>query len=376
MSSYLVPKDVFRYLLPVHPSVNREMIHVPYWRFKGVMYDCVPSEIRNRFMDLSLLALKSDFLPNSLGLRSQALKLKFLSPDTKGDFLHPTLSAENAVNLFQTRFDPESSDPRFHRETLGESLSIIYSPVFMDQQLYDAVLNQPITIAHPDEQAISDLPRKTLNWTLDFLATLCPDCGWNLSGERNALVLSCRNCDTLWMPMGKAFRKLPFAFDVSKEEDCLYFPFWAVKTEISGIRLKTVADMAKAANLPRILQEEWHEQGFQFWIPAFRLRPGTFLRVSTAMTLSQPLVHPEKSLPEKQPFHSVNFSVQEALKSLKLILANFMKPRDHFLPLLKDITFGSKSFTLVFLSFKDIGHEYLHPEYKLAMTKSHIMPDH
>jgi ribosomal protein L37AE/L43A len=373
VSSYLFAGDVFRYVLPIHPSVNREMIHVPYWRFKGVMYACVSHEIKNHFMDLSLLALKSDFFPNSLGLRSQTLKLKFVSPDTRGSFLDPTLPAKNAVNHFQSRFDQESSEPVFHREYMGESLSLIYSPVFMNRTLYDAVLDQPITIAHPGEQALQDLPRENMNWKLDFLATLCPDCGWNLTGEKNALVLACRNCNTLWMPVNKTFKKLPFAFDVSKDEEYVYFPFWAVKAEIAGLQLRTVADMAKAANLPKIVREEWNHQDFQFRVPAFRLRPGTFLRVSTAATLSQMGAHPEKKLPGHQPAQAVNLSIKEALKSLKLILADFFKPREKIFPLLNGITLAPKSFSLIFLGFKDIGHEYFHPDYNLAITKNHIV---
>lgn len=353
--------------------MKNDILYVPYWRFKGLMVACVSDEIQHRLMDLSLLALKSDFFPNSVGLRSQTLKLKFVSPDIQGNFLHPTLPAKSAVNHFQSRFDQEMPEPVFLRETIGESLSLIYSPVFMDRNLYDAVLNQPVTLSRFNERTLLDLPLKNMTWKLDFLATLCPDCGWNLTGEKNARVLACRNCNTLWMPVEKTFQKIPFAFESPEDEEDLYFPFWVVKAEVSGLQLETLADMARAANLPAVIPEEWQHQGFQFRVPAFRLRPGTFLRVSSAATLCRSLAHPVKSLPGTRPYHAVNVSIQEALKSLKPILADFVKPREKIFPMLEQIKILPKSFTLVFLAFRDTGYEYLHPKHHLSITKNHVM---
>lgn len=64
---------------------------VPYWRFKGLSYTCGSAGVSHRFLDISALALEESFpgLPVSLGVRSQALPLKQITPKTSGRFLRP-----------------------------------------------------------------------------------------------------------------------------------------------------------------------------------------------------------------------------------------------------------------------------------------------
>ena len=373
VSSYLVPPDVFRYVLPVHKSVKDDLMYVPYWRFKGMLFSCIPMDINNRFMDLSHLAVDADFFPMSLGLRSQALKLRFVTTETKGQFLLPTRSSQKAMDAFKSKFDKKLPEPVFHQEFIGETLSIIYSPVYMTNRLYDAVINQPVTIATPTEADISELPARAINWKLNFLATLCPDCGWNLEGEKDAMTLVCKNCDTLWMPLKNGFKKLPFACLPAPDDQGAYLPFWRIEADVSGMLLSSVGDMARAANLPRAIQAEWEKQRFLFWVMAFKVRPNVFLRTATAITMAQPDAAFEKKLPKNQTLFSVNLPVSEALESLKLIVANFIKPRETFFPRLEEIDIRPKRFSLVYLPFKQNQHEYLNAEYHISITKTHMM---
>ena len=378
VSSYLVPPDVFRYVLPVHKSLkkntlNTDLLYVPYWRFKGMLFSCVPNDIKNRFMDISHISLNADFLPMSLGLRSQAMKLTFITSDINGQFFQPTLSSKTAMETFTAKFDKELPKPIFFQEYIGDTLSLIYSPVYMTDKLYDAVVNQPITIANTDETDIENLPAKRLDWKLDFLATLCPDCGWNLEGEKDAMTLMCRNCDTLWMPLKKGFKKLPYATQPDKAADRVYLPFWKIQADVSGINLSTVGDLVRAANLPKVVQEEWEKEPFQFWIMAFKVRPNVFLRTATAITMAQPNPTLEKRLPKHQTVFPVNLPISEALESLKLIVANFVRPRENFFPRLEEIDIKPQRFSLVYLPFKQNQHEYLNPEYHLSVTKTHLM---
>jgi hypothetical protein len=84
VKSYLLQKDFFRYMLPNSAPENKDLVFFPYWRFKGTFFSCVESGINHRFMDISHQAVESRYFPISVGLRSQALKLNFVTPETRG----------------------------------------------------------------------------------------------------------------------------------------------------------------------------------------------------------------------------------------------------------------------------------------------------
>ena len=200
VKSYLFSKDVFRYLLPSRAPENAHLIYVPYWRFKGMLFSSLESGIVHRFVDMSHQAVRSRYFPVSVGLRSQALKLRFASPDTPGVFLTPALSFDSVMDIFVKRANRSLQGEIFHQAHIGEALSLIYSPFYAKDKLYDAVLNRPITSGLPKDFDIEAYPAGDLAWRIRFLPTLCPDCGWDLSGERDALGLVCRNCNSLWQP--------------------------------------------------------------------------------------------------------------------------------------------------------------------------------
>ena len=62
-----------------------------------------------------------------------------------------------------------------------------------------------------------------------------------------------------------------------------------MRVAVKGIALKSYADLARAANLPKMIRPEWEGQEVYFWVPAFRLHPSLFLRLSKQMTLFQPV---------------------------------------------------------------------------------------
>ena len=90
VKSYLAAEDVFRFMLPNNAGTSKDIVLFPYWRFKGMLFACAGNDIRHQFVDVSTQAVGSQSFPVSLGLRSQALKLKFVTPETVGRFLKPT----------------------------------------------------------------------------------------------------------------------------------------------------------------------------------------------------------------------------------------------------------------------------------------------
>jgi len=371
VKSYLITRDYFRYTLPSKAPENKKLLYFPYWRFKGMLFSCVSDGVRHKFIDVSHQAVNSRFFPISVGFRSQALKLKFVTPDTEGRFLEPDQPFDKIMDIFEERFKGSLPKPVFHQAHIGESLSLIYSPFYVNNRVYDAILNEPVSSSLPDDFDTSNFSGGRLDWKIGFLPTLCPECGWDMEGRRDSLVLICRNCDSLWQPDGKKFKKLIFAHIPEKEKNIIYLPFWRIRADVSEVNLKSYADMVRIANLPKVVKQEWYDMKFSFWSPAFKVRPQTFLPLAQKMTLFQPQYKLIYKLPNSE-LYPVTLPFSEALETLKINLAGFMKPRKKLLPKLSDIKIRPRSFLLVYVPFIIKHHELIGLSSNFTITKNQL----
>ncbi len=329
------------------------------------------SGIKHRFIDVSYQAVESRFFPISLGLRSQALKLSFVTPEKSGYFLKPTFSFSKAMNIFKLRFSASLSGPVFYQSHIGDTISLIYSPFYEAGKIYDAVLNKALTLMRPDDFNALSLPGGRPDCSIQFLPTLCPGCGWDLEGRRDTLVLLCRNCNTTWQPAKSGFKPIKFATMPAKNENIIYLPFWRIKTEIDGIKLDSYADLVRIANLPKAIQKNWKDKEFYFWSPAFKVRPRVFIQLGRNITLSQPEKEMGREIP-KARIHPVTLAIEDAVESLSMNMAGFIKPEEDMFPMLKDITIKPKHYLLVYMPFVEQYHEYVQPELYLAINKNQL----
>ena len=334
-----------------------------------MLFFCGSRSIEERYIDISQQAIRTDNVPFSVGVRSQAMKIRFVTPDSNGRFLKPTIGHHKIVNDLEKRFGRNLSWPVIHQAHIGETLSLIYSPFFVRDKLYDAVLGKPVSEMPLEKMNLSDYAETDPRGHIRFVSTLCPHCGWDLDGERDALVLKCKNCQSAWYPVGKKLKQLKFAHIASGKSDVVYLPFWRIRAAISGIELKSYADFIKIANLPKAVQEGWHRRVFRFWIPAFKVRPRIFLRLASPATGVQPQNELIPRLPENR-IHPSNLPVAEAIESLKLILAGFIKTRKTFAEKLPTIDIKAQSLTLIFFPFEETHHEYIQPDYQIALNKN------
>ena len=336
-----------------------------------MLFSCVSNGVRQRFIDVSHQAVEYKHMPVSLGFRSQALKLRFVSPEMKGRFLQPQQSFETVMQIFLNRFKTLLPKPIFDQAHIGENLSLIYSPYYADGKIYDAVLNEPITSDLPDDFENMFILGRHPEWAVQFLPALCPDCGWDLEGQRDALVLLCRNCNSAWAAGKNKYAKVKFAHMPHAGNNVIYLPFWRIKAETEGIELKSYADLVKLANLPKVPQKQWHDIPFFFWSLAFKIRPQTFVPLVSKMIISQP----QENLvfePPKTGLHPVNLPLAEALESLKICLACFMKPQSILFPKLQEIKIKAKSYLLVYVPFLEKHHELTQPSCNFTITKTHL----
>lgn len=369
VKSYLYAKDVFRYMLPSKAADAKDLVFFPYWRFKGMLFACAGNGIRHKFVDVSHQAVDSQLFPLSLGLRSQALKLKFITPETAGLFLEPTHTLEQIEQDFDNRFDKSLPKPVLHHAHIGETISLIYAPFYIENRIYDAVLNTPTGAALTEDFDINQLPSESPKWRIHFIATLCPNCGWDLHGERDSLVLLCKNCTSAWYPVGKKLKKIKFGKHPAHQDNVTYLPFWRIRPEISGINLASYADLVKVANIPKVVQPGWENIGFRFWAPAFKVRPKIFMQLSKNMTLAQLHNKLAEELPEHR-HHPITLPVTEAIESLKVNLASFIKPKNQLAEILHATDVTAKGFALVYIPFLEKHHEFIQPDIQFAINKN------
>ncbi len=373
--SYLLQVDHFRYLLPGKAPTGRELFLFPYWRFKGMLFSSAPSGMQQRFIDISHPAAAGDPFPVSLGLRSQALKLRFVQPDHEGFFLKPTTPPSQVLHALTTRFNPSLPKPILHQAYVGETLSLIWSPFYLDgaRRLCDAVLNQPISETLPDAFSPSLYPGGAADARLRFVATLCPACGWDLEGSRESLVLNCRNCNTCWHPTADGLSRLNFGHlpGADPGQKILFMPFWRIKASVTGLDLENYADLVHLANLPKAVQSGWKAIPFHFWVMAFKVQPQVFVRLARVMTLSQPFEELLETLP-RESLHPVTLAAGQAFEALKILLASFLTPREDLAALLPQVEVSPLSCLLAYIPFEIRPHEYVQPRYHLAINRNMV----
>ena len=356
-------------MLPSNASGSKELIYFPYWRFKGMLFSCGGGGVAQKFVDVSHQAISSSIFPVSLGLRSQALKLRFITPETEGRFLKPSQSLARIEQNFDDRFAKTLPKPVLHHAHIGETISLIYAPFYLENRLHDAVLNSPVSMSSIDDFDLNQLPVESPHWQIHFMATLCPNCGWDLDGERDSLVLLCKNCTSAWYPVGKRLKQIKFCKFPIAENNAIYLPFWRIRSEINGLKLRNYKDLIKVANIPKVVQPGWERIGFRFWIPAFKVRPKIFLQLSKHMTLAQLQTEVELALPHTRHYR-VNLPITEANQILKVNLASFIKPKNQLIDMLPEIDTDTRSFALVYVPFIEEHNQYIQPELQFAINKN------
>jgi uncharacterized CHY-type Zn-finger protein len=387
---YLAAEDIFHFYIPPAEGISETVYFIPYWRIKGLSYTIEEKEmnkehdgplfsysissnikemdISNKYLDINFLCLDSTLLPHSLGLRPQAMKLKFMgSNENEGKFLrYSSTLRDNLINDYQTRTGG------LHKAIfIGETASVIYSPVYCaNGRVYDAILKKPLDLQTKDaevEQALISTPDE--KWHVEFFPLLCPNCGADLPGEKDALIVFCSNCNFAWNPSNKKFTKVEFATWQEKGDDITYLPFWQLKVKVSGIQLETYADLIKMANLPKAPSEEWTKTPFYFYAPAFKLNPALFLRWCRQLTATPPPKDLIANFPVKK-IHQATLPLNEALGSSLLTLVSLIANKRNLAELLSSLNFTLEDYSLVLHPFKISSSEFVHTKIGFGMEIS------
>jgi hypothetical protein len=257
----------------------------------------------------------------------------------------------------------------FHRAYIGESMSLIYLPLFVQERtVFDAITKKPIVKLSQDQDIFASAIENNPRWRVTFMATLCPQCGWNLDGERDSVVLTCSNCSSAWEASERGFVRVSLAVVQDQGEGAVYLPFWKITAEAKGMEVNSYADFIRVTNQPRVVQGDWENQDMSFWSPAFKIRPKIFLHLSSRLTISLKDFETKEAIP-KQGLHPVTMPQSEAAQSMKLTLASSAMTKRKTFPLLPRVSFTVKDSTLVYLPFKDTGHDMVQEQTRISINK-------
>jgi len=342
---------------PKMPAAT-EPLYVPYWRFRGMEFSLDKASPGFRVIDHSCLAVNTKGLPPSLGLRPQARPLKFIGKDTNGVFLPPEISGKTALK----QMTGEGEDKIY----IGETLSLIFMPLFRNSNvLCDGLTGIPVSIS------VSDLPaeKKAPGHQLSFTPCLCPDCGWDLKGRTDSLVIHCSNCTKFWLIRNKKLNRIDTHFSASNPDTKILMPFWRLQVEFNLITCSTYADLIKIANIPKAVQEEHKKQLLYFYIPAFKINPKLFLRIVKQMTLAQISSVPAEKIPEIE-FHPTDLPLDEGAQAVFPALAEMAGHRKETINSLKKEKLKIHAFSLMYISFQESGSEYAQKEMGISLPKN------
>jgi len=317
--------------------------------------------VSHRFTDVSWLALDAapPPIPFSLGFRSQALTLTRVSVRTPGTFIRP-----RGFEKSFPRDQKQAAGPTKFNEDIGETTSLIFVPYYeKNGRLMDGILDQKIGDGQLSALGDPCRPEKETR----ILPGICLDCGWDLEGQSDSLVLVCRNCHTLWQPRQNALGRIRFESASLEGGAQVLIPFWRITARFNRLVLRTRADLFNLANLA--LTKNNPDGPVSFWAPAFKIRPKVFLRISRQLTLAQPDLSFEKTI-QPQPHLPITLPATEAVQSIRITLASMARPlKDHFHGI-AGTGIHAGSATLVYLPF-DIGaHEYTSQDLGLAINKA------
>ncbi len=295
------------------------------------------------------------------------MPLRFAAPGVEGLVARENRGARVALAELEQAFCRATGlgmqDPLFMKAFVGDSSSVVAMPVYEHGGMLKDVMTGEA------------LPRETVEATWDrigaseagaapkavgFIPALCPVCGWNLSGEGDSEVVLCENCNSAWTSRGRDFVNVPLGVvgggQGQGRKSGPFLPFWCIKAQVQGIALSTYGDLARFANVPKVVRADEAGEGVHFWIPAFKVRGELLLRLSRLMTLAQPKGPVERELP-KAYLYPVTLSKSEAKDLLPVLIAALAMAKKKVFPLLEGMAITVGEATLTLLPFRRQGDE-------------------
>ena len=376
---YITARGPFHYRLTPR-SGGDALLHVPYWRFKGVSYTLRNARVDHRILDMTRIAIPDQGLPYSLGVRPQAVPVTFVGADTPGSFLEPATPLESVLEGIDRQLTHEAMRADGTRATnraanierayIGETASVVFLPVLpKGEKLLDGVNSGVHYRAGPAPGMSRVAAGDLADWSPRFLPAVCPACGWDLDGRRESCVFACGNCQRAWMTAEQDLTEVKLGAVHRKHASSYCVPFWRIRPSVTGETLATYADLIRYANLPKAAVDRWESSPMDFWTPAFKVRPQLFLLLAGLLTVSPPEEIARDRL-RLSPSYAASLPLREAEQSLKTVLASLVAGRPAVFERLREVTIRAQDSELVFLPFTPRGSELVCEGRNIAVPKA------
>lgn len=357
------------------PAIDDQTIFIPYRRNRGVEYTCTSMVVGGALVDKTSLATPLTFPPRSMGIRPQALRLRFVTKDLKGRFARPNGPVEdNYLSESRQAVLPGYADERIPvtvtmRRFLSEAGSFVYSPFrLLGTEIYDAISMDVVGQAGVGD-TFDELQARPPSSQPTFFPALCPNCGKDLVGDKESVALPCTNCGLLWETSGSGLSERPFLSLPSEESaDDWYLPFWRIKARVKEMETPFFVDPAKSVP-PAHGRHPIPFDEFYFWTPAFAINPSLFLRLAERATVWQPAQTPIRfsGRNERRNLYPVTLSAFQAGRLLPIILSLVVAQRERALIDIVRGTMEPAESTLVFIPFQKASLEVRHPEMRASL---------
>lgn len=340
----LATNQTVRTLLPPRDPSPDGLVFVPYWRLKGQVWPFGRNHLRPAIVDMTRRAVALEGLPLSLGVRPQAMKLRFVTAETPGRFARSGIPLDAAVAAFWKSRDELVDDGAVDRLLLGETVGLIYVPVRIRDGLEDAVLDRTIASRPEEEIEIEPADEFKRACAVRFLSTVCPNCGSDLQAERDSLVLVCPACRTAWNARDTALERVSFQVLPAAFEPEIYIPFWKSCARVDG-------------------------EAASFWTPAFKLHPEHWLRLARTLTIQQPRGAADELAPTGEVY-PVTLPARGVADSLRILLTEIGGARRLIRSPIDAIRTDEATSTLVYVPMQSTANEISHPEMPIAFSRN------
>lgn len=369
------PEAVSYYLGETAP--DDDTLFIPYRRNTGMDFMATSTGTTCSNIDKTSLALALPLIPHSLGVRSQALRLRFVTKQTKGMFPKPEGDIEDKhLALSRQAILPgyaEGGIPTTFtiRRFLSHTSSFIFSPYrILGRDIYDGISMD--TIGHADQNfAIDDSLLSKPATQITFTPAVCPNCGIDLDGSKESIALPCTNCGLLWESTGNGLMQKPFLSLPSPSCETILLPFWRIKANAQGFNKSLRTDPRKSVP-PSAIGRPILFEDFYFWVPAFFISPPIFLRLSERASLWQP--HGDDRMWDQTyqnaRLYPVTIPASQAGLLLTIILSQIVANQESILECIVRGVLEPVASTLVFVPFAANAVELIHPEMRLNLLRT------
>jgi hypothetical protein len=368
---YIASDSVLRYYLPA-VRFQEQIAYVPYWRTKGIQFTCRSSGLTTGVIDRTSRAHSASCFPYSLGVRPQVFKLRFVGQTIEKALLQPSVVFEDASEEVPAPVAmPDGSpitDPVLFRVAMREVESLIFSPVRIQGDiLCDAIDGKSLGKPMDEVMPGTGLPGEAQG-DVTFIPALCPNCGADLIGEKESVMLFCSNCDLGWRVSGSALHNAGFAF-LPGAQDALYLPFWCMDVHLEGMEEgRLFIDPARTGRLDG--QHLYLDRpGFCFWVPAFKVNPSLFLTLAERATVGQSSL--DNAVAEvTEHLYPVTLPAREAAKLVKVLLRLLVGKREGVDPSFNRVTVRADEPRLYFIPFSSSGYELTHQKLRMSVHQN------